>query len=244
MPNLEEESANKKTLIISDVHLVSGELEKTNLFIRFCKNEAQKADQVFILGDLFNTWLGDDLSIQYYQEVVYALKSLSKNTDIFVLVGNRDFLLGKLFEEKSGCRVLKEPYLLKSNNKKYVLIHGDTLCTDDIDYQRLKKLLQNKITINIFLNLPTKLRLKLSGQLRKKSIEAKSYKSREIMDVNENAVNELMKKYPNSDLIHGHTHRQDTHNEDKYNRYVLGEWSGLSGSAIKLEDALSFIEVN
>jgi len=244
VPNLEEESVKKNTLIISDVHLVSGELEKTNLFIRFCKNEAQKADQVFILGDLFNTWFGDDLSIQYYQEVVYALKSLSKNTDIFVLVGNRDFLLGKLFEEKSGCQVIKEPYLLKSNNKSYVLIHGDTLCTDDIDYQRLKKLLQNKITINIFLNLPTKLRLKLSGQLRKKSIEAKSYKSREIMDVNENAVNELMKKYPNSDLIHGHTHRQGTHNEDKYKRYVLGEWSGLNGNAIKLEDGLSFIEIN
>jgi UDP-2,3-diacylglucosamine hydrolase len=84
----------------------------------------------------------------------------------------------------------------------------------------------------------------LSGQLRKKSIEAKSYKSREIMDVNENAVNELMKKYPNSDLIHGHTHRQGTHNEDKYKRYVLGEWSGLNGNAIKLEDGLSFIEIN
>ena len=96
----------------------------------------------------------------------------------------------------------------------------------------------------IFLQLPKKLRLKLTGQLRKKSIEAQIYKSEEIMDVNQSAVDELMTKYPNMDLIHGHTHRQNTHKMERYTRYVLGDWKNNQGNAIKLGESLERLEIN
>ncbi len=240
----EQNNSRTKTLIISDLHLVSEELEKTGLFIKFCQNEAKEADQLFILGDLFNSWLGDDLSIANYQNVIEALKSLSQDTNIYVMAGNRDFLLGNKFKKESGCKILIEPHFIDNNNKRYVLIHGDTLCTDDIDYQKLKKILQHPITKFIFLRLPKKLRLRLSGQLRKKSVEAQKYKSKNIMDVNTDSVDKFMSNHPNTDLIHGHTHRKRVHNNEGYTRYVLGDWYVDRGSAIKLEDGLDFIEIN
>ncbi|SMN01435.1 UDP-2,3-diacylglucosamine diphosphatase [uncultured Candidatus Thioglobus sp.] len=230
------------TLLIADLHLISGETEKTNLFIRFCQ-QASAAEQLFILGDLFNTWLGDDLSINAYPSVISALKTLSKTTQIFITGGNRDFLLGDEFVKQTGCTILNTPYLLKTLSKNYVLIHGDELCTDDKGYQRLKRVLQNPITKFVFLRLPMKTRLKLSGQLRKKSRGAQSYKSREIMDVNQQTVDKFMQKYPDADLIHGHTHRQDTHKGEQYTRYVLGDWEVDRGNAIEIGEQLNYLEI-
>ena len=232
------------SLIIADLHLVSDEVDRTNLFIKFCQERASQADQLFILGDLFNTWLGDDLSLNHYRSIVDTLKSLGKTTKVFVVVGNRDFLLGSDFEQKSGCQLINEPYLLEANDQQYVLMHGDSLCTDDVNYQQLKKVLQHPIIKFIFLRLPKKLRLKLSGQLRKKSVEAQRYKSHEIMDVNVDTVDELMQKYPNANLIHGHTHRQNTHVGDRYTRYVLGDWSTDQGNAIEIDTELNWLEIN
>jgi len=142
------------SLLIADLHLVSGEVDKTNLFVRFCQEQAAQVDRLFILGDLFNTWLGDDLSNNAYQDVIQALKQLSSTTDVFVMDGNRDFLIGADFEKKSGAKLINEPYVLSHHDKKYVLIHGDSLCTDDVNYQKLKKVLRNPITTFIFTHLP------------------------------------------------------------------------------------------
>ena len=233
------------TLIIADLHLTQVESDKIELFNQFCTKYASKVDQLFILGDLFNTWIGDDISLNTYQSVVTILNKLTKVTQVFVMAGNRDFLLSNTFEKETGCKIITEPYLLNHNNKTYLLIHGDSLCTDDVDYQKLKKVLRNPITQFIFLNLPKNLRLKLTGQLRKKSIEAQSYKSEKIMDVNQSAVDKLMKKYPNTDhLIHGHTHRQNTHKMERYTRYVLGDWKNNQGNAIKLGENLEWLEIN
>ena len=232
------------SLIIADLHLVSDEVDKTNLFIKFCQERASQADQLFILGDLFNAWLGDDLSLNHYRSVVDTLKSLGRTTKVFIVVGNRDFLLGTDFEQQTGCQLVNEPYLLETNNQQYVLIHGDSLCMDDVGYQQLKKVLQHPIIKFIFLRLPKKLRLKLSGQIRKKSVEAQQYKSHEIMDVNADAVDELMQKYPSANLIHGHTHRQNTHVGDRYTRYVLGDWSIDQGNAIEIDTELNWLEIN
>ena len=232
------------SLIIADLHLVSDEVDRTNLFIKFCQDRASQADQLFILGDLFNTWLGDDLSLNHYRSIVDTLKILGKTTKVFVVVGNRDFLLGSDFEQQSGCQLINEPYLLEANDQQYVLMHGDSLCTDDVSYQQLKKVLQHPIIKFIFLLLPKKLRLKLSGQLRKKSVEAQRYKSHEIMDVNADTVDELMQKYPNANLIHGHTHRQNTHVGERYTRYVLGDWSTDQGNAIEIDAELNWLEIN
>ena len=231
-------------LIIADLHLTQVEKDKVVLFDQFCREQASQVDQLFILGDLFNTWIGDDISLNNYQSIVTILTKLTNVTEVFVMVGNRDFLLSNNFEKETGCKLIKEPYFLKHNEKNYLLMHGDSLCTDDVDYQKLKKILRNPIIQFIFLHLSKNLRLKLTGQLRKKSIEAQSYKSEKIMDVNQSTVDELMSKYPNMDLIHGHTHRQKTHKMARYTRYVLGDWKNNQGNAIRLGENLDWLEIN
>ena len=232
------------TLFISDIHLTPVEGDKVKFFNKFCNAYASKVDQLFILGDLFNTWLGDDVSMSSYKEVISTLKKLTDETKVFVMAGNRDFLLSYEFEVETGCKLIKEPYLLEHNTKKFILIHGDSLCTDDVNYQKLKKVLRNPIVKFLFLHLPKSTRLKLTGQLRKKSIEAQSYKSEKVMDVNQSAVDKLMSEYPGYDLIHGHTHRQNTHIMDRYTRYVLGDWSNDKGNAIKLSESLEWLEID
>ena len=232
------------SLIISDLHLTNVEEDKIDFFGKFCKKYASKADQLFILGDLFNTWIGDDVSLLSYKAVIDILKDLSQTTKVFVMAGNRDFLLSKQFESESGCKLISEPYLLEHNDDKFLLIHGDSLCTDDINYQKLKRVLRSPITQFIFLKLSKKFRLKLTGQLRKKSVEAQSYKTEELMDVNQTTTDLLMSNHPGFDLIHGHTHRQKTHTEEKYTRYVLGDWSNAKGNAIKITDKLEWLEIN
>ena len=232
------------SLIISDLHLTNVEEDKIDFFANFCKKYASKADQLFILGDLFNTWIGDDVSLLSYKTIIDILENLSQNTKVFVMVGNRDFLLAKQFELESGCNLISEPYILDHNGDKFLLIHGDSLCTDDISYQKLKRILRSPITQFVFLKLSKKIRLKLTGQLRKRSIEAQSYKTEELMDVNQATTDLLMSNYPGFDLIHGHTHRQKTHTEEKYTRYVLGDWSNAEGNAIKITDKLEWLEIN
>ena len=232
------------SLIISDLHLTNVEVEKVNFFNKFCEDHASKVDQLFILGDLFNTWLGDDVSILNHKNIIDSLKQLTKKTKVFVMVGNRDFLLSNKFEVATGCKLIKEPYEINHNSKKFLLIHGDSLCTDDTNYQKLKKILRNKLVQFVFLHLPENIRLKLTGQIRKKSIEAQSYKSIAIMDVNQNATDLLMSKYPGYDLIHGHTHRQKIHVMEKYTRYVLGDWGQKKGNAIRLDESLEHLEIN
>ncbi len=233
-----------QTLIIADLHLTTVERDKINLFNKFCTDYASQADQLFILGDLFHTWIGDDISLDNYQPIIDILKNLSKTTKVLIMLGNRDFLLANEFERESGCQIIKEPFELKHNNKIYLLVHGDSLCTDDVDYQKLKKVLRNPIIQFIFLHSPKNLRLKLTGQLRKKSVEALKYKSLEIMDINQSTVDHLMANHPCTDLIHGHTHRQNTHMMEGYTRYVLGDWSNKQGNAIKLEETLDWLEIN
>jgi len=231
-------------LIIADLHLTQVEIDKIELFDQFCSEYASQVDQLFILGDLFNSWIGDAISLNTYQSIATILNKLTKTTQVFVMVGNRDFLLSNTFEKETGCKLIKEPHLLNHNEKNYLLMHGDSLCTDDVDYQKLKKVLRNPIIQFIFLHLPKNLRLKLTGQLRKKSIEAQSYKSEKIMDVNQSAVDELMTNYSDTDLIHGHTHRQNTHKMERYTRYVLGDWKNNQGNAIKLGESLEWLEIN
>ncbi len=226
------------SLIIADLHLTLNEADKTHLFIQFCQEQATIVDRLFILGDLFNVWLGDDLSIDYYQEIVLTLKALSLKTKIFIMAGNRDFLLGHDFAKQANCTLIDAPYLFETNNQQYVLTHGDELCTDDKGYQRLKSVLQHPITKFILLHSPKKLRLEISIQLRKQN------KSRNIVDVNKTAVSQLMQKYPNANLIHGHTHRLDTHVNNDFTRYVLGDWSNNQGNAIEISHQLNRLEIS
>ncbi len=233
------------SLFISDLHLSSNDA-KSQLFIEFCQGIIQENQtatslqspikQLFILGDLFNTWLGDDVSIDQYQAIIDALKSLSKYCDIFVAVGNRDFLLGTQFAVQSGARLIDEPYTLKLGNQHYLLLHGDSLCTDDKSYQRFKKIIRHPLPVWLILHLPKKMRIKLSNTLRKASQNAQAKKSNAILDVNQNTVDTLMQHYPNHHLIHGHTHRQAIHKNPSYTRFVLGDWSDKLGNTLLIKD--------
>ena len=114
-------------LIIADLHLTQVEKDKVELFGQFCIEYASQVDQLFILGDLFNTWIGDDISLNTYQSIVTILTKLTNITEVFVMVGNRDFLLSNNFEKETGCKLIKEPYFLRHNEKNYLLMHGDSL---------------------------------------------------------------------------------------------------------------------
>jgi UDP-2,3-diacylglucosamine hydrolase len=232
----------KSALIIADIHLFVDDIKKNQLLEKLCK-QAENVNQLFILGDLFNTWIGDDLSLSYYAQTISLLKNLSAKTEILVMAGNRDFLLGKEFTQQTNCKIINSPYLLTINKHQYVLTHGDELCTDDKSYQRLKLILQNPIAKAIFIRLSKKLRLKISNKLRKNSIKSQQYKSAKITDVNLQAVNKLMQKYPRANLIHGHTHRRNTHIEKNFIRYVLGDWSATQGSGIEITNKLNWFEI-
>jgi UDP-2,3-diacylglucosamine hydrolase len=217
---------NRHILIVSDLHLSSDDECKTKLFIKFC--QTQNPQKLFILGDLFNVWLGDEVSLPLFSKLFKTLNNL--NYPVFIMRGNRDFLLN--LNHQKNITLIKEPYLL--NN--LLLLHGDSLCTDDIKYQRFKKIVQHPITKKIFLLLPIKTRLKISEKLRKTSAKATQQKHNNIMDVNLDTVEKLMQKYPNVDLLHGHTHRQNTHQHKGFKRFVLGDWSDIEGNALKIEN--------
>ncbi len=222
---------NESILIVSDLHLSSDDECKTQLFIKFCEaslsRQENKPQKLFILGDLFNVWLGDDVSLPLFPNLFKTLNNL--DYPVFIMRGNRDFLLD--LSGQKNISLIKEPYLLDN----FLLLHGDSLCTDDVKYQRFKKFIQHPITKFLFLKLPEKTRFNISEKLRKTSAKATQQKVHNIMDVNQKTVKTLMQKYPNMDLIHGHTHRQNIHQHDDFKRFVLGDWSDTEGNALKIE---------
>lgn len=213
------------SLFISDLHLDSKSRLEINNFIKFCNNpNTQKADNLFILGDFFESYLGDDISLAYYAEVITLLKKLAKKVPTFIIKGNRDFLLANDFEKASGVKIIPEPYLLNLYNKKYLLMHGDSLCTDDVEYQQFRKNIRDENNIKEYFKKSKTERITIAKNLRENSKKTNKNKPYEIMDVNKKTVAELMSKYPNTTLIHGHTHRQNIHNNINYQRIVLGDW--------------------
>lgn len=222
---------NKKILIIADLHLQ----DDLKIFENFCKKIAVNADELYILGDLFDVYLGDNLIKDYYSVVVSILKKLKKTTNIFIMRGNRDFLIGNDFAKKSGATIINEPYILGD----YVLIHGDSLVTDDKSYQIFKKIIQNPISKFIIVSLPKKLRYSFAKKIKQKSKMFKQNKSLRIMDVNLLACDRFMQDYPNFDLIHGHTHKLNTHKYKKFTRFVLGDWSKNNANAIQITDQIT-----
>lgn len=231
----------KNIIIIADLHL---KFNTYQLFNKFCLEKASKADELYILGDLFDTWLGDDVSVDYYSETIKTLKNLTQTTKIFIIHGNHDFLLSDKFTKSSNTHLIHSPYLLKTNYQNFILTHGDEFCTDDKKYQKFKKIIQHSITKFIILNLTKKLRLKLLKKIQQKSTKAKIKKNGVKMNVNQMQVDNFMKKYPNTNLIHGHTHKQNTHKKEQYTRYVLGDWNKDNGNYIKIDKKLSFFEFN
>lgn len=216
------------TYFISDLHL-SGEAALTGLFTQFLREEAVGAEALYILGDLFEAWIGDDAIAPWLQPVIGALKDLSTTgVPVYLAHGNRDFLLGETFCRHAGCQLLATPCVIGLHGHPTLLLHGDELCTDDQEYQQLRLMLRNPQWQRQFLALPVAARLEQAKALREKSKEAVQQKTYEIMDVNAQTVIDYMERYRVDAMIHGHTHRPAVHTvargSKEARRYVLGDW--------------------
>lgn len=216
------------TLFISDLHLSKEQPEILRLFLSFLEGPASKADSLYILGDLFEAWLGDDLVIPEYQPAMDALRRLtSSGVPVYVMHGNRDFLLGKQFASATGCTLIDDPAVIDLYGTPTLLMHGDLLCSDDVAYQQLRKQLRDEKWIKQFLSFSAQERIAFAQKLRQQSKEETSYKAEAMMDANSDVVVSYMKQYGVTRLIHGHTHRPAVHeHDDGKTRYVLGDWHG------------------
>lgn len=223
-------------LFIADLHLNAARPEVSALFLRFLRECAPGNEGLFILGDLFEAWLGDDLVLPDYAPILSALRTLTDaGTPVFVQHGNRDFLLGEGFAATTGCTLLPEAHVLDLYGRRTLLLHGDTLCTDDHDYQAMRAQLRRPEFITAFLAKPAEERIAFARSLRERSQAETSRKSEYIMDVNAEAVTDAARRHQVDRIIHGHTHRPGlhTHIVDAHavERVVMGDW-GAQGSVV------------
>jgi UDP-2,3-diacylglucosamine hydrolase len=217
------------TLFISDLHLDASRPDITQAFFTFLAQEAPQADALYILGDLFESWIGDDNATVFNQSIVSALKQLtSKGIPVFLMHGNRDFLLGSIFCQASGCQLIADPTTINLYGKTVLLTHGDMLCTLDHKHQQFRSFIQNPKNLYYLLKLPLWARNCIAKFLRSRSKHRTRLTEVTIMDVTPEAVEKLMEKEQVSLLIHGHTHRPAIHDLTIHNqpahRIVLGDW--------------------
>ena len=224
-------------LFISDLHLAPERPAVTRAFLSFLSDRAANAESLYILGDLFEAWIGDDDPSAMAAEVQDALRNLSDSgVNLFIQQGNRDFLLGKRFIKRCGAVMLGDEHIVEYAGHRALAMHGDSLCTDDIDYQRFRRKARNPIYKWCLSHLPLKRRQKLATDWRAKSMAANSNKASAIMDVNGDAVATVMGKHAVEVLIHGHTHRPNRHALASGERIVLGDWHDL-GWVLCLDDS-------
>jgi len=217
------------TLFISDLHLDDRRPKTTALLQQFLKEEAVYADALYILGDLFEFWLGDDVPSMCSQEVSGALAQLKAGgVPCYFMHGNRDFLLKESYAASAGMELLPEEHVIDLYGTRVLLMHGDSLCTDDVAYQQFRTVVRNPDWQQEFLAKPPQERLQIALQARDASAEHKGNVSMDIMDVNAKQVNAAFERHDVLKMIHGHTHRPATHdliiNGKGAQRIVLGDW--------------------
>ncbi|EIX9730973.1 UDP-2,3-diacylglucosamine diphosphatase [Klebsiella pneumoniae] len=226
------------TLFIADLHLQTEEPAITAGFLRFLQGEARQADALYILGDLFEAWIGDDDPNPLHQQIASAIKAVvDAGVPCYFIHGNRDFLVGQRFARQSGMILLAEEERLDLYGREVLIMHGDTLCTDDPGYLAFRAKVHTPWIQRLFLALPLFIRHRIAARMRADSKAANSSKSMEIMDVNPQAVVDAMERHHVQWLIHGHTHRPAVHelqaNGQPAWRVVLGAWHS-EGSMVKV----------
>jgi len=211
----------------------------TSTFSEFLKRLNQN-DTLYILGDLFESWIGDDNVSELSQFVIDQLNSLSKQgIHIGIMHGNRDFLIRQDFCDAASVELINDPCIIEINGEKAMLTHGDQLCTDDHEYQAFRSVVRNPIWQKDFLNFPISKREKIAGETKDASKHSKVQKTMEIMDVNPDAVLKAFDENAVGIMIHGHTHRPNVHkisNQNEFTRYVLGDWSKESAIILKWDE--------
>lgn len=231
-------TADPSALFISDLHLSPDEPATVERFLAFLDGPARNAGQLFILGDLFEYWAGDDdIADPFNTHIIAALRALSDSgVAVCFMAGNRDFLIGPQFAAAAGLELLPDTCVRNIAGAPTLLMHGDTLCTDDADYQRFRSTVRDPAWQAAFLARPLVERKREIEALRVRSEAEKRIKPMAIMDVNPAAVETALRRYGVRTMIHGHTHRQGhhTHLVDGSNcvRWVLGDWHADRGCAL------------
>ena len=205
-------------------------------------DDLNQNDSLYILGDLFESWIGDDNVSELSQYISDRLLMLSeRDISVAIMHGNRDFLIGEDFCKASSIKLINDPRIIEIDTKKVMLTHGDELCTDDSEYQAFRSVVRNPLWQKDFLNFPISKREKIAGEAKDASKDSKENKAMEIMDVNTDAVLKAFNDHDIEIMIHGHTHRPNIHkvsNEGKnLTRYVLGDWSKNSAIILKWNEA-------
>ncbi len=227
------------TLFIADLHLEDKRPQLTRILCDFLGDQARRADALYILGDLFEFWIGDDVLSETAREVASAIRQLSDaGVPCYFIHGNRDFLLGQDYAAKAGLQLLPEVCVTDLYGTPTLLLHGDTLCTDDVDYQAFRTQVRNPQFQAMFLNMTPEQRLEMAANARDASKQQSSGKPMDIMDVNATAVRALFEQHSVDQMIHGHTHRPAVHQHvlddgTEAQRVVLADWRD-SGSYLQV----------
>ena len=246
---------NLPTLLISDLHLQDSRPDLTRALMGFLDEYRGQCSRLFILGDLFEAWIGDDDPSALADEVAMALADFAATgTKIALMHGNRDFLLGEAYAARCGARLMGEVEVITSGSRHILLMHGDSLCTDDIGYQEFRSFVRQPAWQAEFLCQPLEARQAFAAQARAQSREATSFKANEIMDVNQATVLKALVQHGVSDLLHGHTHRPAVHEfafeslagegEHPATRTVLGDWETSAWIAHLYAGETSLINYN
>lgn len=233
----------QKTYFIADLHLSENRPHLLALFRQFMQEQAPEAEKLYILGDLFDFWIGDDEQSNLISEVQQLIRHLTEQgVPCYFQHGNRDFLIGKKFANACGLTLLPTYQVIDLYGTPTLLCHGDTLCVDDVKYQHYRKKVHQKWRQWLFLHLPLKVRLNIAEKIRAKSRQDKQLKSTEIMDVNADFVQQMFAQFHVTQMIHGHTHRQKHHEiPPHFHRIVLGDWGETSSLLEVTPHSIEFI---
>jgi UDP-2,3-diacylglucosamine hydrolase len=217
------------TLFISDLHLEAERPEIGVQFLAFLQGRARDADALYILGDLFESWIGDDDPSPYYAVIKTAVRELGNaGVPVFFMHGNRDFAIGEHFAAETGVTMLPDPHPLELYGANVLLSHGDALCTDDVEYQQVRAMTRNPEWLAMMLSKSIEERQAFTMQARQQSMERNKSLQEEITDVNQDAVEQAIRESGADILLHGHTHRPAVHpfhvDERPVHRIVLGDW--------------------
>lgn len=239
-------AAMPDNLFISDLHLAAERPTTLAMFLDFLRDRPQAGDSLYILGDLFDAWIGDDDDAPLAETVRNALQALTgRGVKLYLQRGNRDFLMGKRLASETGAQLISDPYRLQVAGRPTLLMHGDLLCTDDVAYQKARRKLRNPLFQWLAMRKSLQGRRKMAAEYRRRSGEVTAMTAAEIMDANTAAVIDYLERENCTQLIHGHTHRPAVHQHRLTDgspavRYVLDEWHE-DAAAAWVDDGTSLV---
>ncbi|SSY71168.1 UDP-2,3-diacylglucosamine diphosphatase [Alysiella crassa] len=231
-----------QTLFIADLHLSDHTPSLNALFARFLREQTGKVAALYILGDLFEAWTGDDDDSQTAQQVAEQIRDFAQFAPVYFIAGNRDFVLGKQYASRANMQILPEQSMISLHGKRILLTHGDELCTDDVQYLRYRKIIRNPLLLKILLCLPFRKRKQIAEQIRSKSRQRKlNEQNYAISDATASGIQAACEHNRALDvLIHGHTHRQNIHYHQIFGReiarYVLPDWYDDVGGYLAVDE--------